>query len=133
MNVDDLRDGPRGPLTSDGVAIIASMFDTTTPQTALADDTTQMPQDMSHTTQDTSQGPGAASAAVLQAKLDSMMMLVDQLTGERDQLREQVAALTAALEREQIDRQHERQLLTAGDEVQNAQPRRRWWGWWRHD
>lgn len=131
VNVDDLRDGPRGPLTSDGVSIIASMFDTTTPQTALADDATQTSQDMSHTTQDTSQGPGAASAAVLQAKLDGMVALVDQLTGERDELRRQLAAAQAALAAEQADRQAERRLLTGGDEVQHTQPRRRWWGWWR--
>ena len=133
VNVDELRDGPRGPLTSAGVATIASMFDTTGPQTALADDATQTPQDMSHATQDTSQGPAAASAAVLQAKLDGMMMLADQLSSERDALREQLAAAQAALAAEQADRQAERRLLTGGDDVQHAQPRRRWWGWWRHD
>lgn len=132
VNIGELRDGASGDLTAAGVATIAALFDATSPRTALTGDATQIQQDYNGDAQTASQG---ASAAVLQAKLDGMMALVEQLTSERDDLRRQVAALTAALEREQTDRQHERRLLTggsAGDGGEAGQPRRGWrWPWAR--
>ena len=120
IDLDQLRDENSGEVTAAGATIIASLFDTaeTSPQ-------------------DTEQPTGAAAASgavmaaeVLQARVDGLQALVDTLTDERNQLREQVKQLTAALEREQTDRQHERLLLT-GDAAEGAQPRRRWWPWAR--
>lgn len=128
--IEELRDTETGELTSAGVAVIASLFDATTPQAALTGDATQIQPDYNGDAQTASQGPGAASTAVLQAKLDGMTALVEQLTSERDALREQLAAAQAALAAEQADRQAERRLLT-GDVGEGAQPRRRWWPWAR--
>jgi AcrR family transcriptional regulator len=128
--LDDLRDGETGQLTAAGVAVIASLFDATTPQTALTGDATQIQPRYNGDAQTAPQGASTASAAVLQAKLDGMTALVEHLTSERDDLRQQVAALTAALAAEQADRQAERRLLT-GDVGEGAQPRRRWWPWTR--
>lgn len=134
LNIADLRDGDKGPLTSEGVAIIASLFDTTTPQTALTGDTTRTPQDNNSDAQTASQGASTADMAVqvaaLTATVDGLRGMVEQLTGERDELRRQVAALTAALQREQDDRQAERRLLT-GDVGEAGQPRRWRWPWAR--
>lgn len=128
--IEELRDTETGELTSAGVAVIASLFDVTTPQTAVTGDATQIQSDYNGDAQTASQGPVAASTAVLQAKLDGMTALVEQLTSERDALREQLAAAQAALAAEQADRQSERRLLT-GDVAEAAQPRRRWWPWAR--
>lgn len=108
VNIKDLRDDASGELTAEGVAVIASLFDTTSPQTAITDDTTRLQRD----TQTASQAEAAATIAVLQAKLEGVAELVSQLTGERDSLREQLAAAQAALAAEQADRQAERRLLT---------------------
>jgi len=131
VNIDELRDGANGELTSAGVATIAALFDTTTPQTALTGDATQIQPDYNGVAQTASQ----VACEVLQARLDGANAVIEQLTSERDDLRRQVAALTAALEREQTDRQHERRLLTGGDVGDGGeagQPRRRWrWPWAR--
>lgn len=133
VNIADLRDGAKGPLTSEGVAVIASMFDTTTPQTALTGDATPTQPGYNPGDGSTVTGPLDDSTAVLRAKLDGMTALVEQLTGERDALREQLAAAQAALAAEQADRQSERRYLTGGvDGEPAAQPRRRWrWPWAR--
>lgn len=134
--VGDYRDGPNGEVSAEGVAVIAALFDTTGPQTAFTGDATQLQPDYNDDAQTTSQGPGAASAAILQAKLDGAVALIEQLTSERDELRRQLAAVQAALAAEQADRQAERRLLTGsvGGELGEAaaQPRRRWrWPWAR--
>ena len=133
LNIADLRDGDKGPLTSEGVAIIASLFDTTTPQTALTSDATPTQPGYNPGGNSGITGPSDDSTAVLRAKLDGMTALVEQLQGERDALREQLAAAQAALAAEQADRQAERRLLTGGvDGEPAAQPRRRWrWPWAR--
>ena len=133
LNIADLRDGDKGPLTSEGVAIIASLFDTTTPQTALTGDATPTQPDYNPAGNGGITGPLDDSAAVLRAKLDGAQALIEQLTGERDRLAAQVTALQAALAAEQADRQAERRLLTGGvDGEPAAQPRRRWrWPWAR--
>lgn len=132
--LEDLRDDDTKQLTAEGVAVIASLFDTTAPQTAPTDDATRIQHGANSDTQPASQGQETALAAVrvaeLTATVDGLRGLIDQLTGERDELRRQVAALTAALEREQADRQAERRLLTGGD-GDGTQPRRRWWQWGR--
>lgn len=124
--LDDLRDSETGELTAAGVAAIASLFDATGPQTALTDDTTRMSQGYDGVAQTASQ----AACDVLQARLDGANAVIEQLTSERDELRRQVAALTAALAAEQEDRQAERRLLT-GDVGEAGQSRRRWWPWAR--
>ena len=133
VKLDELRDASNGRLTSEGVAIIASLFDATMPQMAVTDDATQLQPDHNSETQPTPQGASTSDMAVqvaaLTATVDGMRVLIEQLTSERDALREQVAALTAALQAEQADRQHERRLLTGG---QDAGSRRRWrWPWER--
>jgi hypothetical protein len=125
--IGDLRDSSTGKLTSEGVAVIASLFDTTTPQKAITDDTTRTP----HEHNDDTQHAAQAACDVLQARLDGANAIIEQLTGERDDLRRQVAALTAALQAEQADRQAERRLLTGGDLAEAAEPRRHWWQRWR--
>ena len=133
--LDELRDANTGELTSAGVSVIASLFDTTTPQMALTGDATHAPQGNNGTPQTASQGAAAADmtaqVAALTATVDGLRGLVEQITGERDELRRQVAALTAALEREQADRQAERRLLTGGDGGEAGQPRRWRWPWAR--
>ena len=133
--LDDLRDTDTGELTAEGVSMIAALFDVTTPQMAITDDATRTSQGYDSDTQTASHGASTASMAVrvaeLTATVDGQRVLIEQLTSERDELRRQVAALTAALEREQTDRQAERRLLTAGDSGEAAQPRRRWWPWGR--
>lgn len=132
--IDELRDANTGELTAAGVAAIASLFDTTTPQTALTGDATRTPQDNNSDAQTASQGASTADMAVrvaaLTATVDGLRGMVEQLTGERDELRRQVAALTAALQREQDDRQVERRLLK-GDVGEAGQPRRWRWPWAR--
>lgn len=129
--IDELRDGATGELTAAGVSVIASMFDATTPQVAGTGDAACAPQGCNDDAQTVSQGDLAVQVAALTATVDGLRGLVDQLTGERDELRRQVTALTAALEREQADRQAERRLLTAGDGGEAGQPRRWRWPWAR--
>lgn len=124
--LDDLRDNETGELTAAGVAVIASLFDATTPQTALTDDATQTQPGYNGDAQTASQ----AACELLQARLDGANAVIEQITSERDDLRRQVAALTAALQAEQADRASERRLLTGGDDG-SGQPRRRWWQWGR--
>lgn len=128
LKIKNLRDDKTGELTAEGVAAIASLFDATAPQNAITEDTTRTPQGANSVTQPAQQGPGPGLVDVLQAKLDGLNALLEQVTAERDALRGQVAALTAALEREQADRASERRLLTgSGDDAGTS--RRRWWPW----
>lgn len=107
VNIADLRDDATNELTSEGISVISALFDTTTPSNAIEDSNTNATPNNSD---------------VLQAQLDGAMALIEQLTGERDELRRQLATVTAALQAEQADRQQERQLLTGGDA--NGQRRR---------
>lgn len=126
VKLDELRDGQNGELTSEGVAVIASLFDVTGPETALTGDVTQLQPDSNSVAQTASQG----QLDVLQAKLDGATALIEQLTSERDELRRQLTAAQAALAAEIQDRQAERRLLTGGGDPAE-QPRRPWWAWWR--
>lgn len=133
VHIDDLRDETSGELTAAGVAAIASLFDTTTPQRATTGDATPIQHDYNSATQTAPQGPEAASIAVLEAKLEGAAVLIEQLTSERDALREQLAAAQAALNAMIEDRQAERRLLTGSvDGDPGAPRRRRWWPWGRH-
>ena len=126
VNIDDLRDSSTGELTNVGVSTIAALFDRTgvTPAQPAAQQsaTLDTQQDTTPTTQ--------LDVAVLQAQLDGARALIEQLTGERDELRRQLGAALAALATEQADRQQERRLLTQGDghdekyQNQNNQTRR---------
>lgn len=121
ISIKDLRDD-NGQLTPQGASIIASLFDG--PQQPTTGDSA--PQAVEGPVQAATAGDGETLAAVLQARVDGLQALVDALTDERDNLRGQVAQLTAALEREQADRQHERQLLTGDVDGQQ----RRGLFWW---
>ena len=141
VNVDELRDDATGELTAAGASIIASMFpnasvtadENSAPQVATGDS----PQTATGNGDDVN-GNGSTVAAVLQARLDGANALIEQLTGERDELRRQLAAATAALEREQDDRRQERLMLTASaasgstssadddDDTDDGQQRRGW-------
>ena len=135
VNVAELRDADTGELTAAGASIIASMF----PNAGVTDGKTDPSQDATDVVQrdDTDHngqvtGDGSTVAAVLQAKLDGANALIQQLTDERDELRRQLATVTAALEREQTDRQQERLMLTASSAAtsnDDGQVRRA--GWWR--
>ena len=111
VSIDELRDSTTGNLTPAGVSIIAALFDepaATAPE--------QPPQ--RDATSDTEQGTTEANAPrwnecdVLRAQLEGARDLIEQLTGERDELRRQLAAAQAALAAEQADRANERRLLT---------------------
>lgn len=123
LTIDDLRDTTTGELTPAGVSTIAALFDgtggTDAEQEAERGATPVIERD----------GTGDALAvAVLQAKLDGAAALIEQLTGERDELRRQLAAALAALAAEQTDRQQERRLLTGATE--GGDPPRRRFLWW---
>jgi len=140
VNVDELRDDVTGELTAAGASIIASMF----PNASVTADENNVPQVATGDSQQTATdgdddvtGNVSTVAAVLQARLDGANALIEQLTGERDELRRQLAAATAALEREQDDRRQERLLLTASaasgstssdddDDTDDGQQRRGW-------
>ena len=110
LSIDELRNATTGDLTPTGVSTIAALFDatggTSTEPAAEQGGTTE-------TEQATTGGTGDALAvAVLEAKLEGAAALIEQLTGERDELRRQLATAQAALAAEQADRQQERRLLT---------------------
>ena len=111
VKIDELRDPDTGELTAAGVSVIASLFDATAPQQHVTAPQQHVTGDATRLQQVTTD-----DATVLQAKLDGATALIEQLTSERDDLRKQVAALTAALQREQDDRQAERRLLTGNVE-----------------
>lgn len=137
IDIKALRAEGTNEITVEGAGIIASLFkNTTTTEDNEAAQQVIMDVLNSNRTSVTSTTDGATAAQVasLTAKAEGLERLVTQLEGERDRLQQQVIALTAALEREQADRQHERQLLTAGT-VPGTEPAttsRRWkWPWQR--
>lgn len=135
LTIDELRDATTGDLTPTGVSTIAALFDAT-------GGTAAEPTAEQGATSDTEQGGtgNALAVAVLEAKLEGAAALIEQLTGERDELRRQLAAALAALAAEQADRQQERRLLTGAvadpgeyaggtynqDDKEKDNPRRSW-------
>ena len=132
INIDDLRDDATGELTTAGASTIAALFRTTATtddeqaaQQIVTDTVTGDATDDDLTGSTGSTGSGS-TVAVLQAKLDGAQALIDMLTDERDDLRRQLAQVTAALQAEQADRQRERLMLTGGDGGQHDDLRRGW-------
>lgn len=122
ISIEDLRDGKQ--LTQHGVQVVSSMFDSVSSRVAPVSDGDS---DALHEAlRDTVHGD-TVEAAVLAAQVAGLQALVAQLEGERDDLRRQLAAMTAALEREQQDRHRERLLLTGGPD----DTRGHWWSRWR--
>lgn len=110
LSIDELRNATTGELTPAGVSTIAALFDAT-------GGTSTEPAAEHGATHETEQGAtggtgDALAVAVLEAKLEGAAALIEQLTGERDELRRQLATALAALAAEQADRQQERRLLT---------------------
>lgn len=107
VDVDALRD-PDGHLNTDGMNVIAALFDATASDVARDDAATSRA--TSHETHADTPDP-ATTIAVLSAKLDAAAETIQRLEDVNADLRKQLAAAMAALEREQNDRQHERLLL----------------------
>ena len=108
LTIEELRDATTGDLTQAGVSTIAALFDATggTSTEPAAEQAATPETEKSTTDRD------ALAVAVLEAKLEGSAALIEQLTGERDELRRQLAAALTALAAEQADRQQERRLLT---------------------
>ena len=120
VNIGQLRDDVTGEITPAGASVIASMFGvtgaTSTEQSAERCETCAAERG------ETNSNAGSAGAVdVLRAQLEGRDALIKQLMDERDTLRLQLAAASAALEREQADRQHERQLLASGGDDQRGE------------
>lgn len=106
VDIKGLR-GPDGDLTSEGVAVLASLFDTTTPGST---DTTEDAQHQYNTDDNT------VEVARLTAEVDGLRRLVEVLEG-------QVADLRARLDASEAERrQRDQLLLPAGGGLR---------GWWR--
>jgi len=107
LTIDELRNPATGDLTPAGVSTIAALFDAT------GGTSTEPTAEQGATPETEPAATGDALAvAVLEAKLEGAAALIEQLTGERDELRRQLATALAALAAEQADRQQERRLLT---------------------
>lgn len=119
VNIGDLRDAITGELTAAGVAVIGSLFDAagiTAAATGGASSAQQVTkQDAEHVITGDQDGD-ALTVAVLRVQLDAANNRIEILERERDLLISQLNAATAALEREQTDRQHERQLFLTGSD-----------------
>ena len=102
VNIADLRDGNQ--LTQHGVSVISALFDASSNES-----------DVNHEALHEAPQNEAVKIASLTAQVNGLQALVAQLEGERDDLRRQLATVSAALEREQADRQHERILLGSPD------------------
>lgn len=112
VKVKDLR-GEDGELTSEGVALLASLFDTTTPgNTGTTDTTTSSTTQPAHEdhTEDNS-----VEVARLEAEVAGLRRLVDVLEG-------QVADLRSRLDAAESERRQRDQLLLTGGGFR---------GWWR--
>lgn len=131
LNIADMRDDS-GALTADGVATIGALFDNSGAVTgdtdAITDDATKAEQVTKHDAEQSNM----VELARLHAENDGLRALLVQVQGERDALREQLAATQAALAAEIADRASERRLLTAGIDGAGGdvqQDRRRRWRW----
>lgn len=116
IDVDTLRSAD-GELSGAAVSTIAALFDATgttdsAPHVTTGDATNDATGD-------------AVTVAVLEARLEAAADTIKRLEEERNQLRAQLEAVSAALEREQTDRAQERLLLTGPGE------KRRGFWWWR--
>lgn len=107
VRVQDLR-GEDGELTSEGVALLASMFDSTTPTTEGATDSTTPAAHEAHTEHN------EVEVARLEAEVAGLRRLVDVLEG-------QVADLRQRLDMAEQERRQRDQLLLPGG----------FRGWWR--
>jgi len=106
VEIDDLRDAG-GQLTTDGMNMIAALFDATASDVSRDDAAT------SHATASaTRENDPALTIAVLEARLEAATDTITRLEADNDDLKRQLAAAMDALAREQADRQHERLLLT---------------------
>lgn len=112
INIEELRDNKTGDITGYGASVIASLFPNTHHK-GVQQVTTDF-------TACNTTGNNSTETAVLLAKLEGANALIEQLTNERDELRRQLATITAALQAEQADRQEERKLLTGGDDQRRA-------------
>ena len=123
LNIADLRDEKSGEVTAAGASAIAALFDSpgVTPRATAAERvvTPDTERDTTGATEATTAQAGqvntaaAVQIATLTAQVEGLQALIAQLEGERDELRRQLDAVTAALHAEQTDRQQERRLLTA--------------------
>lgn len=108
VRVQDLR-GEDGELTSEGVALLASMFDSTTPTTEGATDSTTPAAHEAHTEHN------AVEVARLEAEVAALRRLADVLEAE-------VADLRQRLDMAEQERRARDQLLLTGGGFR---------GWWR--
>ena len=106
VDVAELRDDATGELTSEGVAVIGSLFDATGQQAAQQADATRTQPAAQPDTQ-----PAEVEAAVLRVKLEASEATVQRLEDEVQRLRGECDRLVSMLEVEQRQRQ---QLLTDG-------------------
>lgn len=119
LNIADLRDEKSGEVTAAGASAIAALFDSPHATAAERVITPDTERDATGTTAATAAQAGqvdtaaAVQIATLTAQVEGLQALIAQLEGERDELRRQLDAVTAALHAEQADRQQERRLLTA--------------------
>ena len=116
-NVQEIRDADTGEITTQGASLIASLFKnapTSEQEIAIKQAITEVMTGNAtgdNEQRDADRGAEAAQVAALSATVDGLRQLVAQIEGERDELRRQLAQVTAALQAEQADRQHERRLL----------------------
>lgn len=114
LEIGELR-GEDGQITTDGASLIASLFDATQ---AATDDVTQEKQVAEH---------DATEVAVLTERLNAAQETISRLENEVTRLSDQLKAMSAALEREQLDRANERLLLTAGNAEGSQRKGPFWW------
>lgn len=115
ISIETLREQNSGEITPAGANTIASLFDTPSQaaQQVTTDDAPRV----------------ATETATMAARLEAAQETIRRLEDERDRLIRLLDAANAALEREQDDRRHERQLLTGN--ATDGQQRRGWFGWFR--
>lgn len=120
LEIGDLR-GEDGQITAEGASLIASLFDATQ---AATDDITQAKQVAEH---------DATEVAVLTERLNAAQETISRLENEVTRLSDQLKAMSAALEREQLDRANERLLLAAGNtEESRTGSQHKGPLWWLH-
>ena len=122
IDVKALR-GPDKELTTEGIKLLAALFDDATPDTTNA--TEDVTEDATSMRTDAHIEDNRVEVARLEATVDGLRALVAQLQGERD-------ALRAALAAEQADRAAERRMITGTIEGgEDHQQRRGLFAWFR--